>query len=156
MYGGDEDGARSTYARARLNTRKLGHGEMGEAHLLSGILALGEEHTQSPIPRLLRQFGADLETLMKFLQSRDELGSWQRTTEPVPGNSLQRTLERADMAAWKRSNNGQLPYGANITDLLNALLESEDELLFEAFAVMDLDVLQVRMQLDLARASIEY
>ncbi len=139
--------AKSTYDRAVANAQRLGHAQVGNTHLLLGILALGNHDRTSPIPRLLRDTGADYETLRIFLESRVELLREGRTSvPPTADEELTRTLARAARIAKRRVRKDGAR--AIITeDLLISLLDSHDQLLVMALRKMHVDKSALRRRL---------
>jgi len=131
--------ARSAYDRAVVNADQLGHRQVGDAHLLLGILALGNSDATLPIPRTLRTAGADYRALYTFLSLRTELrGPVTTGGLPKPSEMTMRTLMRAGRIARRRARRES--QNAIITsDLLVALLGSRDPLLREAFEKMEVD-----------------
>lgn len=130
----------TTYERAVTNAKRLGHAQVGEAHLLLGVLAYGNADRTASVPRLLREAGGDYETLRTFLAKHIELRTGALVGKPPKASaSLVRTLARANRIAVRRTSrtNGR---GVIMTDdLMLALLNSREPLVVQAFEEMKVD-----------------
>lgn len=133
--------ARENYRTAASNAARLQHRELGEVHLLLGILGVGNKDRTAPIPRILREeFGADYGVLYEFLENNVELRAGASATRPAkPTRGLLRTLERAVRMAKRRSGRNTNKFAVITEDLLLALLYSRDPLLMQSFATMGVD-----------------
>lgn len=128
------------YRRSERIAQRLGHGSVENTHLLLGLLALGNEDIQSPVPRGLREAGADYNTLYKFLASSTELNAQSVGVDPTASTSLVQTLSRARRLAGRRRHDPSRDYIVT-RDLLRALVLSarRDPLLTRAFREMNVD-----------------
>lgn len=120
---------------------QLNHHSVKGIHLLLGMLALGNKYPSFPKQRLLRDAGADFDTLYVFLFRRAEL-----RTGSGGGESAERTLQRAYRIAQRRYNEQEEVFILT-TDVLQSLLRSKDPLLVKAFKEMGVDTRKLRREL---------
>ena len=132
--------AASSVDRAFINAggARLRHGVVTNAHLLLGILAAGNEDATLPIPRLLREAGADHGQLYEFLEGNFELRSVNPGTDPELSRAARRTLARAKRIARRRAHI-KAQRAVITADLLIAILCSPEPLLARALRAMGVD-----------------
>lgn len=127
------------YKAATMNVARLHHPEVGEAHMLLGILGRGNEDVYASIPRVLRSRGMDYTVLYDFLEKSSGLATSDAYKEQEPSKGLQRTLHRAETIARRRRKMPMSSITILTADVVVALLSSRDPLLKRAFEHMGVD-----------------
>lgn len=132
-----QSGARGVYDRAVSNAVLFNHKEVSTAHLLLGVMAQGNVVPSLKVPEAMREAGVDYQELSSILKAHTELRASYLDPRPLPSAALRRTLARAVRLAKRRVRGGGR-YGIVMSDLLIALLQSRDQVLYQVLLEMGL------------------